>query len=51
MLDADGSPIPGLFAAGENANQGFFNVCYQGGRSPTVCAVCGRKAGACAAKA
>lgn len=49
VLDADGQAIPGLFAAGENANQGFFNVCYQGGRSLTVCAVCGRVAGANAA--
>lgn len=51
VLDASGAPIPGLFAAGENANHGFFNVCYQGGRSLTVCAVCGRKAGAGAARA
>ena len=51
VLDTEGNPIPGLFAAGENANHGFFNVCYQGGRSLTVCAVCGRKAGAGAARA
>jgi uncharacterized protein with FMN-binding domain/succinate dehydrogenase/fumarate reductase flavoprotein subunit len=50
VLDEGGSPIPGLYAAGENANHGFFNICYMGGRSLATCVTCGRVAGTNAAK-
>ena len=49
MLKDDGTPIPGLFAAGENANGGLFNLSYVGGRSMPVCLTMGRIAGANAA--
>jgi fumarate reductase flavoprotein subunit len=49
VLTADGEPIRGLFAAGENANHGVFNLCYMGGRSMSQCLVFGRIAGASAA--
>lgn len=51
VLDADGNPVPGLFAAGENANGGLFNLSYVGGRSMPVCATMGRIAGTSAAQA
>lgn len=47
-LDADGNPIPGLYAAGETANHGFFNLCYNA-ESMAACLVSGRAAGANAA--
>ena len=49
VLKDDGTPIPGLFAAGENANGGLFNLSYVGGRSMPVCLTMGRIAGANAA--
>ena len=50
VLDSDGNPIQGLFAAGENANGGLFNLSYVGGRSMPVCLTMGRIAGANAAQ-
>lgn len=50
VLDTDENIIPGLFAAGENANGGFFNLTYPGARSMTVCLTMGMIAGAAAAK-
>ncbi|MEG0017059.1 MAG: FAD-binding protein [Gordonibacter sp.] len=49
VQDASGKPIKGLFAAGENANGGLFNLSYVGGRSMPVCLIMGRIAGASAA--
>lgn len=45
VIDEEGAAIPGLYAAGENANHGFFNICYMGGRSLSTCVTCGRAAG------
>ena len=50
VVDTAGQPIPGLFAAGENSNHGFFNLFYNGARSMTVCLVMGKIAGEQAAK-
>lgn len=49
VLRDDGTSIGGLFAAGENANGGFFNLSYVGGRSMPVCLTMGRIAGVSAA--
>ncbi len=45
VLNTAGEPIPGLFAAGENSNHGFFGVFYMGARATTACLVGGRIAG------
>lgn len=50
VLNEKGERIPGLFAAGENANLGLFNLSYTGGYALTDCAVFGRVAGASAAE-
>jgi fumarate reductase flavoprotein subunit len=49
VLGTNGTPIKGLFAAGENANGGFFNLCYMAGRSVANGLTMGRIAGASAA--
>jgi succinate dehydrogenase/fumarate reductase flavoprotein subunit len=49
VLEADGTPIRGLYAAGEVAG-GFFSIDYVGGGSLTRCTVTGRAAGRHAAK-
>lgn len=49
VLDTQGNPIPGLYAAGETSNHGFFNLFYAGARSMTICLVMGKIAGAAAA--
>lgn len=50
VLNEEGERIPGLFAAGENANHGLFNLSYTGGYALTESAVFGRLAGENAAK-
>jgi len=49
VIDTEGSPIPGLFAAGEMVG-GLFYFNYPGGSGLTSSAVFGRIAGASAAK-
>lgn len=49
VLSCDGTPIEGLFAAGESSNHGFFNLFYAGARSMTVGLVMGKIAGESAA--
>jgi tricarballylate dehydrogenase len=49
VLDADGRPLPGLFAAGELVG-GLFSGNYPGGSGLTAGAVYGRRAGAAAAR-
>ncbi len=50
VLRPDGSVIPGLFAAGEASNGGFFNMSYSGAWSISVCHTMGQIAGMNAAK-
>jgi flavocytochrome c len=49
VLEADGTPIRGLYAAGE-VTGGFFSIDYIGGGSLSRCVVTGRAAGKSAAK-
>ena len=49
VLEADGTPIRGLYAAGE-VTGGFFSIDYIGGGSLSRCVVTGRTAGKNAAK-
>jgi len=49
VIDTEGAPIPGLFAAGEMVG-GLFYFNYPGGSGLTSAAVFGRIAGASAAK-
>ncbi|MBQ9309172.1 MAG: FAD-dependent oxidoreductase [Clostridia bacterium] len=49
VLRADGSVIPGLFAAGEMSNRYFYNENYMLGASLGLYATCGRRAGEAAA--
>jgi succinate dehydrogenase/fumarate reductase flavoprotein subunit len=49
VLEADGTPIRGLYAAGEVAG-GFFSIDYIGGGSLSRCVMTGRAAGKNAAK-
>ena len=49
VLEADGTPIRGLYAAGE-VTGGFFSIDYIGGGSLSRCVVTGRAAGKNAAK-
>ena len=49
VLEVDGTPIRGLYAAGEVAG-GFFSIDYIGGGSLSRCVVTGRAAGKNAAK-
>ncbi|MBQ9263953.1 MAG: FAD-dependent oxidoreductase [Clostridia bacterium] len=48
VLKADGSFIPGLYAAGEMSNRYFYNENYMLGASLGLYATCGRRAGASA---
>ena len=48
VLKADGSVIPGLYAAGEMSNRYFYNENYMLGASLGLYATCGRRAGAAA---
>ncbi len=50
VLRPDGSVIPGLYAAGESSNGGFFNMSYSGAWSISVCHTMGQIAGMNAAK-
>lgn len=51
VLRPDGTPIPGLYAAGESANGEFYYRNYVcGGSSFSMCGVFGREAGAHAAR-
>jgi fumarate reductase flavoprotein subunit len=49
VLDTQGAVIPGLYAAGENANRAFFNQVYMSGGALAVAATTGKAAGAAAA--
>ena len=49
VLKADGTPIPGLYAAGETSNHNIFNLSYVGGWSMAECLAFGRIAGTNAA--
>ena len=49
VVDADNNPIPGLYAAGENANRAFFNQVYMSGGALAIAATTGKIAGAGAA--
>lgn len=49
VLYEDGTPIPGLFAAGETSNHNMFNLTYLGGFSLGECLTFGRIAGTNAA--
>lgn len=48
VLDADGTPVPNLFAAGEMSNREFFSDFYIGGNSLALNSTAGRIAGATA---
>ena len=50
MLTPEGTAIPGLYAAGEASNGGFFNMSYSGGFALSIDATMGRIAGTNAAK-
>lgn len=50
VLTADGTPITGLYSAGENSNHGIYSLFYQGARSSTHCLVMGKIAGEEASK-
>lgn len=49
VLYEDGTPIPGLYAAGETSNHNMFNLTYLGGFSLGECLTFGRIAGTNAA--
>ena len=49
VLKADGSAIPGLYAAGEMSNRDFYNEVYYGAASLTIYSNMGRRAGIAAA--
>ena len=49
VLRADGTAIPGLYAAGEMSNRVFYNEVYYGAASLTVYSNMGRRAGIAAA--
>jgi fumarate reductase flavoprotein subunit len=49
VLSTQGALIPGLYAAGENANRGFFNQVYMSGGALAVASTTGKAAGAAAA--
>lgn len=51
VLTPDGTPIPGLFAAGETSNLGVYRMNYIAARALADCIVMGRIAGENAAKA
>ena len=50
VLTPEGTAIPGLYAAGEASNGGFFNMSYSGGFALSIDATMGRIAGTNAAK-
>lgn len=50
VLAPEGTAIPGLYAAGEASNGGFFNMSYSGGFALSIDATMGRIAGTNAAK-
>lgn len=50
VLTPEGTTIPGLYAAGEASNGGFFNMSYSGGFALSIDATMGRIAGTNAAK-
>lgn len=50
VLTPEGTAIPGLYAAGEASNGGFFNMSYSGGFALIIDATMGRIAGTNAAK-
>ena len=49
VLKADGTAIPGLYAAGEMSNRDFYNEVYYGAASLTIYSNMGRRAGIAAA--
>ena len=50
VVDVNGQPIVGLYAAGEASNGAFFNMSYCGGFSLDICLTMGRIAGQNAAE-
>lgn len=49
VIDASGSPIPGLYAAGEMCNRPFYNMVYMSGSALQLAALTGQTAGEAAA--
>jgi fumarate reductase flavoprotein subunit len=49
VLDTSGAVIPGLYAAGENANRAFFNQVYMSGGALLIASATGKASGAAAA--
>ena len=50
VLTADGSPIPGLFAAGEMSNRAFYNQAYVGAASLSLYSIMAQRAAEVALK-